>query len=210
MEQRLEALLALERQRRIRGLLRGARRAELERAPRADVRFHRRACACLGGRCKRGQEGQALGRSPGDFSTKIHLKSDLDGKPIGFHLTGGEASDSRQFECLLDIGPDVTPRAALTDKGYDARSNREAARAPGICPVIPYRSTTHGAPKFFPRMLYKSRARIEQTMGKLKRFKRIALRCEKTANQDKRFQLRVSARLGERACYLNAQASCRF
>jgi transposase len=36
-------------------------------------------------------------------------------------------------------------------------------------------------PGFFPRILYKGRARIEQTMGKLKRFKRIALRCEKTA-----------------------------
>ena len=69
----------------------------------------------------------------------------------------------------------------MTDKGYDARSNRAAARTRGICPVIPYRSTTSGAPKFFPRTLYKGRARIEQTMGKLKRFKRIALRCEKTA-----------------------------
>jgi transposase len=29
-------------------------------------------------------------------------------------------------------------------------------------------------------MLYKLPARIEQTVGKLKRFKRIALRCEKT------------------------------
>ena len=30
-------------------------------------------------------------------------------------------------------------------------------------------------------MLYRGRARIEQTVGKLKRFKRVALRCEKTA-----------------------------
>jgi DDE family transposase len=36
-------------------------------------------------------------------------------------------------------------------------------------------------PKFFAKVLYKARARIEQTMGKIKRFKRIALRCEKTA-----------------------------
>jgi len=35
--------------------------------------------------------------------------------------------------------------------------------------------------RFFPKQLYKLRARIEQTMGKLKRFKRIALRCDKTA-----------------------------
>jgi len=32
--------------------------------------------------------------------------------PLAFHLTGGEASDSRNFEILLDIGPDITPRAA--------------------------------------------------------------------------------------------------
>ena len=82
---------------------------------------------------------------------------------------------------MLDIGPDIRPRAALTDKGYDANSNRQAARARGICPVIPYRSTTRSKPGFFPKVLYKGRARIEQTMGKLKRFKRIALRCEKTA-----------------------------
>src|SRR5438067_12754047 len=47
---------------------------------------------------KRGQKGQALGRSRGGFSTKIHLKFDFDGLPPTFHLTGGEASDSRNFE----------------------------------------------------------------------------------------------------------------
>ncbi len=36
-------------------------------------------------------------------------------------------------------------------------------------------------PAFFPKALYKARTRIEQAVGKLKRFKRIALRCEKTA-----------------------------
>ncbi len=114
-------------------------------------------------------------------STKIHLKTDLDGYPIGFHLTGGEASDSRNFEVLLDLGPDVDPRAVVADKGYDAKTNREAARNRGICPVIPYRSNTIDKPKFFAKVLYKARARIEQMMGKIKRFKRIALRCEKTA-----------------------------
>ena len=122
---------------------------ESKRASRANVRFHRGPRACLGRWRQRGQDGQALGRSRGGFSTKIHLKSDLDGLPIGFHLTGGEASDSRQFEILLDI----TPRAAMTDKGYDARANLEAARGRGICPVIPYRSTTRDKSKFFPRKL---------------------------------------------------------
>ncbi len=98
-----------------------------------------------------------------------------------FELTGGEANDSPLFPGLLDAGPDIRPRAAMADKGYDAKSNRQAAHDRGVCPVIPYRSNTRDKPKNFPKTLYKGRARIEQTMGKLKRFKRIALRCEKTA-----------------------------
>ena len=69
----------------------------------------------------------------------------------------------------------------MTDKGSDAKANREAARRRGICPVIPYRSNAKHRPAFFPKALYRGRARIEQAIGKLKRFKRIALRCEKTA-----------------------------
>lgn len=109
------------------------------------------------------------------------MKSDKKGLPLGFHLTGGEAHDSPQFETLLDIGPDIAPRAAVADKGYDAAANREAARERGICPVIPYRSNAKGKPAFFAKALYKARARIEQAFAKLKRFKRIAMRCEKTA-----------------------------
>jgi hypothetical protein len=73
----------------------------------------------------------ALGRSRGGFSTKIHLKTDFGGLPIAFHLTGGKASDSRNLETLLDIGPDINPRAALGDKSSDFKSNREAARHRG-------------------------------------------------------------------------------
>ena len=98
--------------------------------------------------------------------------------PLAFHLTGGEASDSRNFEILLDLGPDIAPRAAITDKGYDAKANRDGARRRGICP---FKSNAIDKPAFFPKILYKARARIEQAVGKLKRFKRIALRCEKTA-----------------------------
>src|SRR4051794_36497180 len=87
--------------------------------------------------------------------------------------------DRGQNAHCLDIGPEITPCAALTDKGYDSGANRAACRKRGICPVIPYRSNDQS--RFFPKTLYKTRARIEQTVGKLKRFKRIALRCEKTA-----------------------------
>ncbi len=71
---------------------------------------------------QKGQQRQAFGRSRGGFSTKIHLKTDLDGNPLDFRLTDGEVSDSAQFETSLDIGPDIRPRIAITDKGYDSLS----------------------------------------------------------------------------------------
>jgi transposase len=48
-------------------------------------------------------------------------------------------------------------------------------------PGNPVSINTKAIPTFFPKVLYKGRARIEQAVGKLKRFKRVALRCEKTA-----------------------------
>ena len=47
--------------------------------------------------------------------------------------------------------------------------------------MIPFTSSARNRPAFFPKALYRARARIEQLVGKLKRFKRIALRCEKTS-----------------------------
>ena len=76
------------------------------------------------------QKGRALGRSRGGFSTKIHLKTDFDGRPLAFHLTGGEAGDSPVFPLLLDIGPDVKPRAAV---GTKATTPRRTVRPRGTC-----------------------------------------------------------------------------
>ena len=84
------------------------------------------------------------------------------------------------FPLLLDSGPDVKPRAALADKGYDSNVNRTLARERGICPAIPHKINAKHRPAFFPKALYRGRARIEHTFGNLKRFKRVALRCEKT------------------------------
>jgi hypothetical protein len=84
-------------------------------------------------------------------------------------VSRGEVSYCTQLETSLDIGPDITPRAALTDKGYDSAANRAACRKRGIVPVIPDRSNAKKRPSFFPKRLYKTRARIEQAMGKLNR-----------------------------------------
>src|SRR5260370_38904833 len=79
------------------------------------------------------------------------------------------------------MGPITPPGGGLGAKGDDPRPIRQARRGRAICPAIPYRENAAAKPNFFPRILYKGRARIEQGVGKIKRFKRIALRCEKTA-----------------------------
>jgi len=109
------------------------------------------------------------------------LKTDHNGLPVAFELTGGEAADSPMFEALIDAGPDEPARAVIGDKGYDSDANRALARERGAVPVIPHRSNRKAIPARFAKALYRGRARIEQMMGKLKRFKRVALRCEKTA-----------------------------
>ena len=80
----------------------------------------------------------------------------------------------------MDLGPDVRPRVIVADKAYDSARNRQRARGKGSLTVIPYRKNAKNRPKWFARALYRGRARVEQAVGKLKRFKRIALRCEKT------------------------------
>ncbi|SFA59840.1 Transposase DDE domain-containing protein [Paracoccus halophilus] len=81
---------------------------------------------------------------------------------------------------MLALGPDVDPRAAVADKGYASKANRKAARVRGIIPVIPHNANEKNKPGLFAKAIYRGRARIEQAVGKLKRFKRVALRCEKT------------------------------
>ena len=65
-------------------------------------------------------------------------------------------------------------RATIPNQIATLRANAEYAPRSRI-------ANTKDIPAFFPKVLYKGRARIEQAVGKLKRFKRIALRCEKTA-----------------------------
>jgi hypothetical protein len=136
VQPRMETLRPIEQGWRLRSLLRHARLDEFVRASHPDVRLDDRARAWVCGRSKGGQEGQALGRSRAGFTTKIHAKSDASGDSIAFDLTAGEASDARHFDLLLDIGPDIQPRAVICDKGYASKAKREA-RDRGIVPVIP-------------------------------------------------------------------------
>ena len=82
-----------------------------------------------------GEENQAIGKSVGGNTTKIHMAVDAYGLPIEFDLTGGEVHDSKAAPALIARLPlaDYT----IADKGYDSEEIRALIRETGSTPLIP-------------------------------------------------------------------------
>jgi transposase len=152
------------------------------------VRAHQHAAGTHGG-----QADEALGRSRGGFSTKVHLRAEGGGKPMAFVLSGGERHESRFVEPLLAAGavrragrgrPRVRPAVVVGDKGYSYPTVRRALARRGVRAVIPRRRDQrpedgrHGS---FDRALYRERNRVERLINRLKQCRRVATRYEKHA-----------------------------
>ena len=147
--------------------------------PTSQHRLHDRSGPCLGRRRKRGTREQAFGRSRGGFTSKVHLVGDARGRPLAFHLTGGEAADCTAYDTLIDL-PDTDPDALIADEGYDSDAIRNDLKARGIRPVIPPRSNRKTVIRWSKR-LYIERNRIERMIGRLKINRAIATRYDKLA-----------------------------
>ena len=124
---------------------------------------------------KGGQAAQALGRSRGGFSTKIHVSVDGLGNPLRFILTGGQQHDITQAEDLI---AGYAGEHVLADKGYDAQEFRQHILELGMMPVIPPRSNRK-APADYDRHLYRERHLVECFINKIKHYRRIFSRFEK-------------------------------
>ena len=123
-------------------------------------------------------EDQALGRSRGGLSTKIHALVDALGNPLRFLLTPGQVHDLAAADALL---PHMTANLLIADRAFDADSRVfERLAAAGKSAVIPPRPNRL-APRDFDRELYKERHLIENFFCKLKQFRAIATRYDKTA-----------------------------
>jgi len=143
-------------------------------------RQHHRSRPRLGSGRKRGTHRRALGRSRGGFTSKLHCLADALGRPIAFHLTGGEAADCKAYDRLIDL-PERAPDALLADKGYDADAIRADLVERKIEAVIPGRSNRRVKIEH-DRTLYKQRNRIERMFGHLKINRAIATRYDQLAN----------------------------
>lgn len=133
---------------------------------------------------KGGLEAHAIGRSHGGLTTKIHAVVDALGLPVRFAITPGHWADSPQAEELIaglqasgmslpmPEEPEELRRFIADDLRATAQIKRNRSRA-GSRPL--------------DRALYGERHLVECFFNRLKRFRRIALRCEKTATSFKAF-----------------------
>jgi transposase len=125
---------------------------------------------------KRGAAANAIGRSRGGVSTKVHLVVDALGLPLAFEITEGQRHDNQAASGLIDR---VSPRCLLGDKGYDSNAIRAKLEAIGCLAVIP--STASRIPALpYDKALYGARSEVECTINLLKQARRFATRYEKT------------------------------
>jgi transposase len=149
----------------------GARRS-------APARQHHRQSPSLGRRRKRGAQTQAIGRSRGGRTTKIHAVVDSLGRPLTFTLTAGQAGDAPVAPALLAALP--AARLCVADTAYDSDALRRRLIERGTLPVIPNNPTRKRRQPFDP-IAYRLRNLIERAFCRLKDWRRIATRYDKLA-----------------------------
>lgn len=120
---------------------------------------------------------EALGRSRGGFSTKLHAAVDALGNPLRFLLTPGQRSEITQAEGLLR---GYQAGAVIADKGYDSDALVGEIEDSGAEAVIPPRSHRKEQ-RDYDENLYADRNKIERLFNRLKHYRRVATRYEKTA-----------------------------
>ena len=149
------------------------------------VRAHQHAA----GAPSRDPDAEALGRSQGGFSTKVHVRAEGQGKLMTLVLTPGHRHEAPVFPHLMAQGavqragrgrPKLRPRRVVGDKGYSSGRIRQYCRQHGIRITIPRRrDECRTGP--FARAIYRTRERVERMINRFKQYRRLATRYEKCA-----------------------------
>lgn len=90
----------------------------------------------------------------------------------------GQQSDHRQAVALL---ADDRPAAVIADKGYDSKKFADLVAQTGAEVVIPSRKNAK-EPRQVDENLYKDRNKIERFFNRIKHYRRIATRYDKSAD----------------------------
>jgi transposase len=142
----------------------------------------------------------AIGRSRGGLTSKIHLVADGRGRPLSMVLTPGNINDTTMMIATIDRirvprpgrgRPRTRPERVLADKGYPSKANRAYLAGRGIKATIPDKAdqrrnrinkgSAGGRPPAFDAEIYKNRNVVERSFNRLKNWRGIAMRSDKTA-----------------------------
>ncbi|WP_235914763.1 transposase, partial [Brucella tritici] len=124
-----------------------------------DRQHHRKSTSLCGWR-KRGADAEAIGRSRGGRSTKIHAVVDGCGRPVALRITPGQRGDAPIAIPLLEPLPPT--RLCAADTAYDSDALRDFLATRGTQPVIPNNPTRKQIRPFDP-IAYRRRNIIERT-----------------------------------------------
>ena len=114
------------------------------------------------------------------MNSKLHALCDGGGRPVALLLTAGQVSDYKGARHLLKCLPQKA-KELLADKGYDANWLRQVLIKRGITPCIPPKRN-RTKPIEYDKELYKQRHKIENMFGKIKDWRRIAMRYDRCAH----------------------------
>jgi transposase len=131
----------------------------------------------LGRRGRKGEGDQALGRSRGGYSSKLHALADGLGDPLRFTLTRGQAGDAPQAIALLE---GLSAGAVVADRADDSHTILAWVAGQGAVPMIPPHPT-HARSRATDWSLYKERSRIEIMIGMIRRSRRVSVRFDRLA-----------------------------
>ena len=106
----------------------------------------------------------------------MHLVTDAFGRPVRIALTPGERHELTQVRPLLD---DLPLRGLIADRAYDSDGLIAWLEQRGVEVVIPPRSTS--PQRQVSWLLYRLRNVVERAFCRLKQFRRVATRYDKTA-----------------------------
>jgi len=122
---------------------------------------------------------QAIGRSRGGCTTKIHLVAAHARCALNFSLSPGQAGDAPQGRELLQAGgPAPAGCHLIMDRAYEGDETRHLAMNLGYIPVVPP-NPNRLHPWVYDRLMYRRRNEIERLFRRLKGFRRIFSRFDK-------------------------------
>ncbi|HWB86360.1 MAG TPA: IS5 family transposase [Bryobacteraceae bacterium] len=121
---------------------------------------------------------QAIGKSRGGWTTKIHMVAADARTAITFALSPGNAHDAPEGrELLRDLGS-FPGMPVIMDRAYEGNETRQLVLSFDMVPVVPPKSNRVD-PWHYDRALYKKRNEIERLFRRLKGYRRIFSRFEK-------------------------------